>query len=127
MASKELGDKVVHLGFLPSAADYRDVVAGSDVVISTARHEFFGVSVVEAIFLGCLPVLPNDLSYPEIVPPHLHPLFLYRDDPPLPEFLANFLSEPPLDYAEEIQAAVERYHWRHLAPILDEKVEALAG
>ena len=125
LAASELGDRVVQLGFLSSADEYRRTVSRCDLVVSTARHEFFGVSVVEAMFLGCLPVLPNDLSYPEIVPPHLHPLFLYRDDPPFAEFLARFLREPPLDYADEVRAAVERYHWRSLAPLLDDHIEVL--
>lgn len=126
-AARLLGDRVLRRGFIPSAAEYRELASRCDIVVSTARHEFFGVSVVEAMFLGCLPVLPGELSYPEIVPPHLHPLFLYRDDPPFPEFLEHFVREPPLDFAEEIRAVVDRYHWRHLAPILDEHLDAVAG
>jgi len=126
-ASRELGSRIEHRGFLPDAKAYLHRAAKCDVVVSTARHEFFGVSVVEAVSLGCLPVLPNALSYPEIVPPRLHPHFLYEDTPPLGEFLAAFLATPPLEYAEEIQSAVERYHWRHLAPVLDNDMEALAS
>jgi len=126
-ALREIEGRVAHIGFLPSADAYREMAAGCDVVVSTARHEFFGVSVVEAVYLGCLPVLPAALSYPEIIPPHLHPLFLYRDDPPFEEFLEHFLLDPPLAYASEVQAAMERYHWRTLAPALDEHLEQVAA
>ena len=37
-------------------------------VLSTARHEFFGIAVVEALLCGCLPWLPDRLSYPELLP-----------------------------------------------------------
>ena len=37
-------------------------------MLSTARHEFFGVAVVEALLAGCLPWLPDRLSYPELLP-----------------------------------------------------------
>jgi glycosyltransferase involved in cell wall biosynthesis len=125
-AVRELGDRILHLGFFREAGVYRKAAAGADVVVSTARHEFFGVSVVEAMFLGCLPVLPNALSYPEIIPPHLHPLFLYGQDEALADFLAAFLREPPLRYVEELREAAAAYHWKHLAPRLDSILEGIA-
>jgi glycosyltransferase involved in cell wall biosynthesis len=126
-AARVLGDRIPHLGFFPSTEEYRKVAASCDVVVSTARHEFFGVAVVEAIYLGCLPVLPNRLSYPEIIPPHLHPLFLYEDRTPLADFLARFIGEPPIEFSAELHEAVDRFHWRNLAPLLDSQLQKVAG
>lgn len=47
---------------------YEEALQQMDVVISTAEHEFFGVGVCEAIWAGAVGLLPNDLSYPELVP-----------------------------------------------------------
>lgn len=58
---------VVHEGFAASRADYARLVGGCDVVVSTARHEFYGVAVVEALVAGCAPLLPNRLAYPEVL------------------------------------------------------------
>ena len=55
-------------GFLPSRAAYETVLQGSDVVVSTAQHEFFGIAVMEAVSAGCIPVLPRRLAYPELFP-----------------------------------------------------------
>ena len=41
---------------------------GCDWVLSTARHEFVGMAVTEALVAGCLPWLPSRLAYPELVP-----------------------------------------------------------
>ncbi|MCP5029330.1 MAG: DUF3524 domain-containing protein [Actinomycetia bacterium] len=65
-AAVELGERVVVFGAL-ERADYLALLTRSDVVISTALHEFFGVAVVEAMAAGAVPVLPRRLSYPELV------------------------------------------------------------
>lgn len=70
-------------------AQYWSLLAACDVVVSTAKHEFFGVSVIEAVratsvfcacaalttlrataqvSVGLLPVCPHRLSYPELLP-----------------------------------------------------------
>jgi len=54
-------------GYQESRDDYERVLSEADVVVSTANHEFFGISVVEAIAAGAFPLVPNCLSYPEIL------------------------------------------------------------
>ncbi len=54
-------------GFVENTDDYRACLAQSDLVLSTAIHEFQGLSVLEAIAAGCLPVVPDRLCYPEFV------------------------------------------------------------
>ncbi len=64
----EFAPDIVHAGRVESKGDYLEILAGADWVLSTADHEFFGVAVVEAMLMGCLPWLPDRLSYPELVP-----------------------------------------------------------
>lgn len=54
-------------GYLPTRQEYEKALCSADVIVSTANHEFFGISIVEAIAAGLYPVLPNRLAYPEIV------------------------------------------------------------
>ncbi len=124
-AREQLADRIDHFGFFPDRQKYLERACQCDLIVSTAVHEFFGVSVSEAIYLGCLPVLPKRLSYPEIIPPHLQPLFLYSDDLKLVEFLKAFLARPPVEYREELRRQVARYDWRHLANELDLEIERL--
>jgi glycosyltransferase involved in cell wall biosynthesis len=124
-AREWFSDRIDHFGYFKDADAYFRRAAQCDIVLSTAIHEFFGVSIVEAAYLGCLPVLPRRLSYPEIVPPHLHPLFLYERDGDLVEFLGRFLARPPIEYLEELRAALDRYHWRRIAAELDREFETL--
>ncbi len=59
-------DEIRHWGYLPRT-DYLDALAASDCFVSTAHHEFFGISAIEAMNTGCTPLLPNRLAYPEIL------------------------------------------------------------
>jgi glycosyltransferase involved in cell wall biosynthesis len=69
---RRFAHRIDHIGFIPDRAAYWRALASCDWVLSTARHEFFGIAVVEAMLAGCLPWLPDRLSYPEIVPAALH-------------------------------------------------------
>ena len=60
-------DEIDNWGYQHSRADYERVIAGSDVIVSTAAHEFFGITVLEAVSAGVFPVVPKRLSYPEIL------------------------------------------------------------
>jgi glycosyltransferase involved in cell wall biosynthesis len=64
----------------------------ADLLISTADHEFFGVSVLEAIAAGAFPLLPNRLSYPELLPAALHPTCIYTDEEALWQKAVRFLT-----------------------------------
>jgi glycosyltransferase involved in cell wall biosynthesis len=70
------GERVLAAGPFPRA-EYEELLHRADVVVSCAEHEFFGIAVVEAMMAGCIPVLPDDLSYPEVVPEPFRESVLY--------------------------------------------------
>jgi glycosyltransferase involved in cell wall biosynthesis len=45
---------------------YYQLLAKSKVVVSTALLEMFGISMIEAVMLGCYPIVPDRLAYREI-------------------------------------------------------------
>jgi len=55
--------------------DYYKLLAKAKVVFSCSKQETFGIGTVEAMLLGCIPVVPDRLSYTEMY----HPMFLYSD------------------------------------------------
>ena len=67
-ARTRLAEHIIAWGYQDSRADYHEILASADVVVSTAKHEFFGISMLEAVHFGAMPLVPNRLSYPELFP-----------------------------------------------------------
>jgi glycosyltransferase involved in cell wall biosynthesis len=64
----QLAHRLVQFGYIESRSDFLAALSGADMVLSTALHEFQGLAILEAIAAGCIPIVPNRLVYPEIIP-----------------------------------------------------------
>ncbi len=67
-AKEKLKDHFLTWGFVEDEEKYREILRSSDVVVSTALHDFQGLAVLEAVAAGCLPVIPDRLAYRELFP-----------------------------------------------------------
>ena len=103
---------------------YRELVSTCDIVVSTARQEFFGVSIVEAVAAGCRPVLPDRLSYPWLIPSRYRDEVLYPDGG-LVDALKTALEEPVTPPG--LQESMSRFSWDEMGPEYDKRLQELAG
>jgi glycosyltransferase involved in cell wall biosynthesis len=117
-ARSRLGDRLIHFGYAERLADYARLLWESDIVLSTAIHEFFGVSIIEAIYCGCLPILPRRLSYPELIPAEWHELCLYDDFTGLLDRLRAALTAPRPPAG--LRDAAARFDWPALIERYDD-------
>ncbi len=130
-ARDRLGDRVVAWGFA-ERADYVSWLGRSDVVVGAADHEFFGIAVVEAMAAGCVPVLPDRLSYPWLLdgfaPADGTTPVLYPDGG-LTDRLRDVLADPGGWRARlaGLDAHVRRFDWRTVVDDYDDRIEALAA
>jgi len=108
-AKKRFQDKILHFGFVSSYREYVELLGRGDIVVSTSLHEFFGISVIEAVRAGCLPVLPDRLSYPEL----FDSKFLYDGDT-LADRLQTIIENRCRLSREEARAMTNRFSWPSL-------------
>lgn len=97
-AWKRFGSQIQHFGYVDDKEAYSKLLHSGDIVVSTASYEFFCVSIMEAIYCGCHPLVPNTLHYPELIPeslhsPLLHAPVLYEDEDQLFQYLKNLLEK----------------------------------
>ncbi len=84
---KQLEDHILQWGYAESEEEYYQWLWKSDIIVSTSRQDFFGISVVEAIFCECWPILPDRLALPEHIPSSMKQYCLYQSDQDLEEKL----------------------------------------
>jgi glycosyltransferase involved in cell wall biosynthesis len=109
-AGKTLADRILHSGYARSRRDYARRLKQGSLAVSTAKHEFFGISIIEAVRAGCRPLLPKRLSYPELFPEE----FLYDEDNFLIR-LKEALVKKRLSADQSIKLT-KRFSWESLAP-----------
>jgi glycosyltransferase involved in cell wall biosynthesis len=123
-----LSDHVVVDAHLP-AERYDSLVRGADLVVSTARQEYFGVSVVEAMHAGAFPILPDRLVYPERVPCRMRDRCLYRGRDhgvALMRAALDDIDSTRRD-ATALRPVTERFDWTVMAPRYDEWLGSITG
>ncbi len=124
-ARQRLAGKIVHWGFVPGRAGYQALLQQADLVISTTDHEFFGISVLEAMAAGAFSLLPNRLSYPELVPASLHPACIYTNEDDLYEKAVQRLTQPRTAPPSLIEHIRSTYAWETVAAQYDALFDSL--
>ncbi len=124
-AKRKLARQIVHWGYAESFADYAKWLWRADILPVTSIHDFFGISVIEAIYCNCHPLLPKRLAYPEHLPENCHDDYFYAR----PEDLATRLGQLCLETEHArrpLSPLVARYDWLQMAPAYDEFFEQFA-
>jgi len=122
---ERLSDRVVHVGHL-DRAQYLQLLLESSVVVSAAQHEFFGIAIVEAMAAGAVAVLPDRLSFPELVSEQWHDAVLYPDGD-LRKRLATVLTDVEQARSQQsgLRASMTRFDWNQVAPCYDDALDDL--
>ncbi len=125
-ARERLGDRVAQYGYVADREEYLGWLGRGDIVVSTAIQENFGIAVVEAIRLGCVPLLPRRLSYPELIPEGFHEGCLYSDEDDLAARLTD-IARRPRGADPRLADAMGRFSWENQIEAYDAELDRLAA
>jgi glycosyltransferase involved in cell wall biosynthesis len=118
---------IVHWGYPADTPTYRHLLHQADIVVSTAIQETLGIGILEALFCGCIPILPRRLVYPDLIPSRYHAECLYDTFDELVDRLQHAVARRDTLCQYDWPALAAPYDWSRLAPqydtLLDELVE----
>ncbi len=120
-----LSSELVHCGYADRET-YHALLRKSDIVFSTAIHEFFGISILEAVANRAFPILPDRLSYPELIPTAFHRDCLYQTSAEMLGRLEKAITQR--DWSSSVAGSLgeimrEKFSWPRLAGCYDQLFE----
>lgn len=118
--------RIAHSGYAASREAYAELLWNSAIVASTARHEFFGVGMAEALYCGCVPVAPARYNYPALIPREWHERCLFEDEAALVHKLRRVITDPIGETAPG-RASAARFAWEKVAEAWDDAIEMMAN
>ncbi len=124
-ARGRLSEEIVHWGYAESFEDYARWLWRADILPVTSYQDFFGGSVVEAMYCNCMPLLPNRLAYPEHLPEEIRRDYLYQEgelEARLQTAMEMFMYHRQVDY----QSLVKKYDWNQQIDDYDQMLGKLA-
>jgi glycosyltransferase involved in cell wall biosynthesis len=138
-AKERLADRIVQFGYAEDFAAYAAWLWRADISPVTSIHDFFGASVVQAMYCNCFPLLPRRLVYPEHVrtgedrvtqpggqePPAHGDDFFYSDFPEMVGKLRHRIANPEQTRAVRTQSFVRRYDWGNMVLEYDDFFDKL--
>ena len=124
-AKEKLASRILHFGYAERFEDYAHWLWQSDLLPITNYQDFFGGSIVEAIYCDCIPLLPNRLAYPEHIPKEYHQVLFYENEEHFYTKLKSFLVNYPNTNLNSTQNFVAHYDWSTLAPVYDRMFKEL--
>ena len=122
LAEKQLrrDNRIIHFGYASGRDQYAHLLCLGDLVVSTAGHEFFGISMLEGARAGCMPLVPDDLSYPELYPDKFRYPRGY-----LSKRLRQALAETRTNRKDEYHALAEPFSWPLVADRYQQNLQEL--
>ena len=119
-ARVRLADKLLHFGYAESFEEYAQWPQRADIIPVTSYQDFFGGSIVQAMYCGVIPLLPNRLAYPQHIPNNLHDKLLYGDNSELVPKLKALIAESSQMDRDVLKAHVAGYDWSRMAVEYDQ-------
>jgi len=122
-AKEILADNIVHWGYAESFEVYAGWLQRADILPVTSNQDFFGGSIIEAMYCDTLPLLPKRLAYPEHIPESLHSTFFFDDYIDLEKRLQKLIFNLKVIRNQSVKQYVSHYDWSEIIEEYDQMID----
>ena len=119
-AQRKLKDQILHFGYCENFSDYTQWLWKADIIPVTNIQDFFGISIMEAIYCNTYPLLPNRLTYPELLPVEMHDDHIYKNENDLYDKLCLVITRIDSARKTNMRSIAEQYDWSKMTTVYDE-------
>ena len=124
-AKTRLSDRIIHWGYVTQFSDYATWLWRADILPVTSIHDFFGVSVVQALYCNCFPLLPKRLAYSEHIEANYQDCCFYSDFDDLVARLRALCLDVNSGAPKNLQTMVDHYDWGTAVMAYDDLLEGI--
>ena len=114
-------DNICHWGYSQSFSEYAEWLWKADILPVTSNQEFFGASVMEAIYCNTWPILPRRLTYPELMHIDNHSDHIYENENDLYEKIVYLINDQHKLKLTKIRSIAKNFDWSAMAPVYDKR------
>jgi glycosyltransferase involved in cell wall biosynthesis len=122
-----LGRRCLAYGFQPDRAEYDRMLARSDIVVSCAEQEYFGIAVAEAVHAGAYALLPKSQVYPSLYGRRCKGKHFYSGEEELVNMLRDLLTDSRYGHVCSLPLDCDAFCWERLIDRYDELFCEVAG
>ena len=118
-ARKSLKKHIVQFGYAKTFEHYAKWLWKADILPVTSNQDFFGGSIMEAVYCQTIPVLPRKLTYPELFNSKDNPQLFYENESDLLEKLTTSIENISKLRQQHYQSITTNYDWSNMVKVYD--------
>ena len=125
-AESVLSENIIHFGHVDSFKKYAELLWQADIIPVTSMQDFFGISIMEAVYCGAIPLLPKRLTYPELFDYKNNSRYFYKGDEEFRAKLSSMLLNHTPHKTDRFSKTAAEYDWQKKITEYDDLFEELA-
>jgi len=124
-ARKQLQKHIIQFGYTDSFEEYTKWLWKADILPVTSNQDFFGGSIMEAVYCKTIPLLPRQLTYPELFQLNDNPQLFYENKSDLLDKLTSSIENNSKLRQQNYQSITTEYDWSNMVQMYDRELMKL--
>ena len=109
----------MQFGYAKTFENYAKWLWKADILLVTSNQDFFGGSIMEAVYCQTIPLLPRRLTYPELFQVDENPKLFYENESDLLEKLTTRIEHISKLEQQHYQSIATKYDWSNMIKVYD--------